>query len=178
MSQMVVRLGHITFDFLVQSRAGRSLTLLQLCSTIMTLILHQPITYSCLERLRKAPCLFLFHVWNGLPFFTMNCNATLRVGAGHCSHVAPGFRGNVLDVRNEATYRFLETVLTEVLELFPGPVHVGMDEIPAKAWSQKPQEEERGQDVSSMINVDFNDMWMLLLCVYLRTSLPIKTDPT
>eukprot|EP00438_Fugacium_kawagutii_P028916 Skav206177 [mRNA] locus=scaffold3070:48952:50419:- [translate_table: standard] len=54
-----------------------------------------------------------------------------------------GFHGNVLDVRSEATYRFLETVLTEVLQLFPGPVHVGMDEIPAKAWSRDPHEEER-----------------------------------
>ncbi|CAL1163834.1 unnamed protein product, partial [Cladocopium goreaui] len=54
-----------------------------------------------------------------------------------------GFRGNVLDVRAEVTFAFLEAVLIEVLELFPGPVHVGMDEIPARAWSQQPEEEER-----------------------------------
>ena len=40
------------------------------------------------------------------------------------------------------TFAFLEAVLIEVLELFPGPVHVGMDEIPARAWSQQPEEEE------------------------------------
>ena len=47
-----------------------------------------------------------------------------------------------MDVRAEVTFAFLEAVLIEVLELFPGPVHVGMDEIPARAWSQQPEEEE------------------------------------
>ena len=55
-----------------------------------------------------------------------------------------GFRGNVLDLRAEATFAFLEVVLTEVLQLFVGPVHVGMDEIPTGAWSQQPEEEEFG----------------------------------
>jgi len=55
-----------------------------------------------------------------------------------------GFRGNVLNVQAAVTYRFLAAVLTEVLELFPGRfVHVGMDEIPPKAWTHDPQEEER-----------------------------------
>lgn len=55
-----------------------------------------------------------------------------------------GFRGNVLNVQAAVTYRFLAAVLTEVLELFPGRfVHVGMDEIPPKAWTHDPQEKER-----------------------------------
>ena len=53
-----------------------------------------------------------------------------------------GFRGNVLNPAANATYVFLEAVLTEVLELFPGPVHVGMDEIPQGAWSSDSDEEE------------------------------------
>ncbi len=39
----------------------------------------------------------------------------------------------------EATFEFLETVLTEVLELFPGPyVHVGGDEAPRTRWRESP----------------------------------------
>jgi len=55
-----------------------------------------------------------------------------------------GFRGNMLNVQAAVTYRFLAAVLTEVLELFPGRfVHVGMDEIPPKAWTHDPQKEEQ-----------------------------------
>ena len=53
-----------------------------------------------------------------------------------------GFRGNVLNPAADSTYVFLRAVLTEVLELFPGPVHVGMDEIPRGAWSDSADEEE------------------------------------
>ena len=52
------------------------------------------------------------------------------------------FAGNVLNPRANATYIFLELVLREVLELFPGPVHVGMDEIPRGAWSDDEEVEE------------------------------------
>ena len=53
-----------------------------------------------------------------------------------------GFRGNVLNPVAAETYEFLEAVLKEVVELFPGPIHVGMDEIPRGAWSENVQEEE------------------------------------
>ena len=57
-----------------------------------------------------------------------------------------GFRGNVLNVQAAVTYRFLEAVLTEVVELFPGRfVHVGMDEIPKEAWTTNPQKEDSGK---------------------------------
>jgi hexosaminidase len=40
---------------------------------------------------------------------------------------------------SEATFRFLETVLDEVMELFPGPyVHIGGDEVPKTRWEQSP----------------------------------------
>lgn len=39
----------------------------------------------------------------------------------------------------EETFAFLEDVLTEVMELFPGPyVHIGGDEAPKKAWQASP----------------------------------------
>eukprot|EP00927_Polykrikos_kofoidii_P031781 TRINITY_DN2724_c1_g3_i1.p1 TRINITY_DN2724_c1_g3~~TRINITY_DN2724_c1_g3_i1.p1 ORF type:complete len:826 (-),score=102.71 TRINITY_DN2724_c1_g3_i1:92-2371(-) len=55
-----------------------------------------------------------------------------------------GFRGNVLDPAAKETYIFLEAVLTEIVELFPGPlgIHVGTDEVPAGSWSDDPAEEK------------------------------------
>jgi hexosaminidase len=38
---------------------------------------------------------------------------------------------------SETTFEFLETVLTEVMELFPSPfIHIGGDEAPKEAWEQ------------------------------------------
>jgi hexosaminidase len=43
----------------------------------------------------------------------------------------------------EATFRFLEGVLEEVMELFPGPyVHVGGDEAPKTRWRESPVAQE------------------------------------
>ena len=40
---------------------------------------------------------------------------------------------------NQAVYRFLEDVLSEVIELFPGPyVHTGGDEVPRDRWKASP----------------------------------------
>jgi len=37
----------------------------------------------------------------------------------------------------EETFGFLENVLTEVIDLFPGPyIHIGGDEVPKKAWKE------------------------------------------
>jgi hexosaminidase len=39
----------------------------------------------------------------------------------------------------EETFRFLEGVLTEVVDLFPGPyVHIGGDEVPKDRWKESP----------------------------------------
>lgn len=48
----------------------------------------------------------------------------------------PGpFHVGVMDPANPDTYTFLETVLDEVFELFPGPyVHIGGDEVPNSAF--------------------------------------------
>jgi hexosaminidase len=50
-----------------------------------------------------------------------------------------GFADNVLNPGVAATMPFLETVLGEVADLFPGPwIHVGGDEVPEGAWLGSP----------------------------------------
>ena len=50
-----------------------------------------------------------------------------------------GVSDQVLCVGRESTFRFLEAVLAEVAELFPGPyIHIGGDECPKGAWEQCP----------------------------------------
>lgn len=49
------------------------------------------------------------------------------------------YRDNVLSPGLPATYDFLEKVLSEVCQLFPGPyVHLGADEVPEGVWTQSP----------------------------------------
>lgn len=50
-----------------------------------------------------------------------------------------GFANNCLNPGREAVYGFLETVIDELLDLFPaGIVHLGADEVPLAAWSGSP----------------------------------------
>ncbi|MGU5730435.1 beta-N-acetylhexosaminidase [Aeromonas jandaei] len=49
------------------------------------------------------------------------------------------FDDNVLNPALPGTYRFLETVLDEVCELFPGTqIHMGGDEVPSGVWTDSP----------------------------------------
>ncbi|MBN9234717.1 MULTISPECIES: beta-N-acetylhexosaminidase [Phyllobacteriaceae] len=51
-----------------------------------------------------------------------------------------GFPNNCLNPAREETYQVLETVLDEVIELFPFKrIHVGADEVPIGAWSGSPE---------------------------------------
>ncbi len=51
-----------------------------------------------------------------------------------------GFPNNCLNPAREETYRILETIFDELIELFPSKiVHVGADEVPLGAWSGSPQ---------------------------------------
>jgi hexosaminidase len=44
---------------------------------------------------------------------------------------------------HERTFEFLETVLTEVMELFPSPyIHIGGDEAPKRRWEESPAAQE------------------------------------
>lgn len=50
-----------------------------------------------------------------------------------------GFPNNSLNPAHEPVYRFVETIVDEVLELFPaGIFHLGADEVPLAAWSGSP----------------------------------------
>ena len=51
-----------------------------------------------------------------------------------------GVRENVYCAGNDGTFTFLEGILTEVLELFPGSyIHIGGDECPKTRWQQCPK---------------------------------------
>jgi len=50
-----------------------------------------------------------------------------------------GFPNNSLNPAHEPVYKFVETVIDEMLELFPaGVFHLGADEVPLAAWSGSP----------------------------------------
>lgn len=50
-----------------------------------------------------------------------------------------GFANNCLNPAVEAIYPVIETILGEVIALFPGsPIHVGADEVPKMAWQGSP----------------------------------------
>jgi hexosaminidase len=49
------------------------------------------------------------------------------------------FNDNVLNPGLPGTYQFLDAVLEEVCELFPGPyIHLGADEVPEGVWTDSP----------------------------------------
>jgi hexosaminidase len=50
-----------------------------------------------------------------------------------------GFPNNCLNPVREETYRVLETIFDEMIELFPAKIiHIGADEVPLGAWSGSP----------------------------------------
>lgn len=71
-----------------------------------------------------------------------------------------GFPNNCLNPAREETYQFVETVLDELLELFPSrTIHVGADEVPSDAWTGSPQAIARlgelGSDSAAVLQADF-----------------------
>jgi hexosaminidase len=51
-----------------------------------------------------------------------------------------GVFNGIYDPANEETFKFLEDVLTEVFQLFPGRyVHIGGDEVPKDTWKNSPE---------------------------------------
>ena len=51
-----------------------------------------------------------------------------------------GFPNNCLNPAREETYRVLETIFDELIELFPfKTIHIGADEVPLGAWSGSPR---------------------------------------
>jgi hexosaminidase len=71
-----------------------------------------------------------------------------------------GFPNNCLNPAREETYQFVETILDELLELFPSQTfHVGADEVPSDAWTGSPQAKARltqlGSDNAAVLQADF-----------------------
>jgi hexosaminidase len=59
-----------------------------------------------------------------------------------------GFPNNCLNPAHEAVYAFLETVIDEIIELFPfKTIHVGADEVPLAAWSGSPMALKRLEEI-------------------------------
>ncbi|MBW0368978.1 beta-N-acetylhexosaminidase [Ensifer adhaerens] len=55
-------------------------------------------------------------------------------------HSVQGFPDNCLNPAREETYRVLEVIFDELIELFPmRAIHVGADEVPLGAWSGSPE---------------------------------------
>lgn len=49
------------------------------------------------------------------------------------------YRDNTLNPALPATYEVLETIMSEVAALFPGPfIHIGADEVPPEVWEKSP----------------------------------------
>ncbi len=62
-------------------------------------------------------------------------------------HTTWGVNYNVFNV-DESTISFLQDVLTEVLELFPGKfIHIGGDEVPKKQWQENPKAQARMKEL-------------------------------
>ncbi|MFJ1792267.1 beta-N-acetylhexosaminidase [Kitasatospora griseola] len=58
-----------------------------------------------------------------------------------------GITEQILNVE-ESTLQFCRDVLTEVLEVFPGPyVHLGGDEVPKREWRQSPRAQQRMREL-------------------------------
>ena len=54
------------------------------------------------------------------------------------------YKNSELCLGNEATFTFLENVLTEVMDIFPSPyIHIGGDEASKKAWKSCPKCQQR-----------------------------------
>lgn len=66
--------------------------------------------------------------------------ALLREEADHSRYLSVQyFDDNVLNPALPGTYEFLEAVMAEVCELFPGPqIHMGGDEVPRGVWTDSP----------------------------------------
>lgn len=64
-------------------------------------------------------------------------------------HSVQGFADNCLNPAREATYRVVETILAELIALFPfRTIHIGADEVPLGAWSGSPEALEKLSEIA------------------------------
>lgn len=65
-------------------------------------------------------------------------------GGPYTTDTGAGVFGGVYCVGNEETFTFLQEVVTEIIELFPGKyIHIGGDEVPKANWKGCPKCQER-----------------------------------
>lgn len=70
-------------------------------------------------------------------------------------HSVQGFPNNCLNPARPETYAILETVLDELIALFPSRIfHVGADEVPLAAWSGSPQALARLREIGGPAMAD------------------------
>ncbi len=70
-------------------------------------------------------------------------------------HSVQGFPDNCLNPVREETYRVLETIFDELIELFPSKIiHIGADEVPLGAWSGSPMALARLNEVGGKAMAD------------------------
>ena len=66
-----------------------------------------------------------------------------------------GFPNNCLNPAREETYRVLETIFDELIELFPvKTIHIGADEVPLGAWSGSPEALARLREIGGAAMAD------------------------
>lgn len=69
-------------------------------------------------------------------------------GEGHDVNIGAGVHTGVYCAGNEQTFEFLEDILSEVLDLFPGEfIHIGGDEVPKKNWKECPKCQARMKEM-------------------------------
>ena len=62
------------------------------------------------------------------------------LGGGHDVNVGGGIFAGIYCPGNDEGFKFIEDVLTEVMELFPGKyIHIGGDEVPKATWQKCPK---------------------------------------
>ena len=65
-------------------------------------------------------------------------------------HSVQGFPNNCLNPAVEAVYPVVETILSELIELFPSRYfHIGADEVPADAWATSPKARAMGEKLGA-----------------------------
>ncbi|MFN2395847.1 MAG: family 20 glycosylhydrolase [Bacteroidales bacterium] len=90
------------------------------------------------------------------------------------------YNDNVVNVARESTYRFFETVLDEVIEMYEKAgapleiIHVGGDEVPRGAWSASPMIEELMEKLDHINNPRNMHSWFTERTLEIITARGLK----
>lgn len=88
---------------------------------------------------------------------------------GRAPESVMGYSANLVCAGNEANYRFLENVLDEVCDLFPGEyIHLGGDEAPKDNWNKCPACRKKIQEQGLKDSHDLQCYFAKRLAAYLK----------